>query len=118
MSDFYKPRPDRLFRIRFGLRTVFILVTVLGVWLGVQAKWIRDRHRALEGADMTDYFDPYMTPASWSLRLFGELGITGLAVERDQVGDYQALFPEAAVVEYVETEPVKPAPRNARAKRP
>ena len=33
--------PRRWFR--FSLRTFFVLLTLLAVWLGVQAKWIRDR---------------------------------------------------------------------------
>ena len=117
MNPLYLPRPERL-RVRFGLRTFFVLLTLLGVWLGVQVKWIRDRHRAMEGADMSGHPDPYMTPAPWSLRLFGELGITGISVERDQVLYYQTLFPEASVVEWVETGPVEQAPINPHVKEP
>lgn len=46
MSDLYLPRPERLrlrSLLRFSLRTFFVLLTLLGVWLGVHAKWIRDR---------------------------------------------------------------------------
>ena len=37
-------------RFQFSLRTFLVLLTFLGValgWLGVQVKWIRDRHEAL-----------------------------------------------------------------------
>jgi hypothetical protein len=36
-----KPRRCRWFR--FSLRTLFLLVTLLGVFLGVQVQWVRDR---------------------------------------------------------------------------
>jgi hypothetical protein len=35
--------PKRRPWFRYSLRTLFVLVTLLCVWLGVQAKWIRDR---------------------------------------------------------------------------
>jgi hypothetical protein len=31
---------------QFSLRTVFILMTILGIWLGIQVKWLRDRQEA------------------------------------------------------------------------
>jgi len=40
------PIPFRRRWFRFSLRTLFLLVTVFGVWLGVQVKWIQDRHEA------------------------------------------------------------------------
>ena len=38
-----KPRRN-LFR--FSLRTLFVLLTLFGVWLGMQVKWVRDRREA------------------------------------------------------------------------
>ncbi len=38
------PRFRRWFQ--FSLRGIFILMTLLGVWLGVQVKWVRDRQEA------------------------------------------------------------------------
>ena len=44
MSDLYLPRPERLrLRLRFGLRTFFVLVTLFGVWLGWELNFIRQR---------------------------------------------------------------------------
>jgi len=40
------PLPRRWFR--YSLRTLFVLVTVFCIWLGVQVKWIGDRHEALQ----------------------------------------------------------------------
>ena len=33
---------------RYSLRTLFVVLTVFCVWLGVQVKWIRDRREARE----------------------------------------------------------------------
>lgn len=41
-SELYLPRPERL-RLRFGLRTIFVLMTVFGVWFSYQVKWVQDR---------------------------------------------------------------------------
>jgi len=43
MTDLYKPRPDRLIRFRFTLRTMFVLMALVGAalgWVGVQLKWM------------------------------------------------------------------------------
>jgi len=54
--------PRRWFR--FSLRTLFVVLTILGVWLGVQVKWIKDRHAAkllLKGGERScalEHFDP------------------------------------------------------------
>ena len=44
MTDVYLPRPGRLSLPRYSLRTLLVSLTLLGVWLGVQVKWIKDRH--------------------------------------------------------------------------
>jgi hypothetical protein len=125
MTTLYKPRPDRWFR--FSLRTLFVLVTVLGVflgWLGVQVKWIRDRREARACSEewanayvvrigphtstaLASYFQPSTAwnyrPAPWSLRLFGEPGVYSIDVpswvdDRDEeVRRMKRLFPEAEV---------------------
>ena len=43
MSETMKPR-RRWFR--FSLRTLFVLLTLFGIWLGIQVKWVRDRQAA------------------------------------------------------------------------
>ncbi len=40
------PAPKRRW-LRFSLRTLFVVVTVLGCWLGWDLKWVNDRQRAL-----------------------------------------------------------------------
>ena len=65
---------------RFSLRTMFVLVTVVSVWLGWQVKWIRDRREFLKGEavifvahDMSYQRDGSCAPP-WPLGLFGEVG--------------------------------------------
>ncbi len=33
---------------RFSLRTLFVVVTVFGIWLGYELNWIRERHAIIE----------------------------------------------------------------------
>src|SRR5881296_2575500 len=52
MTTLYHPRPERWPQV--SLRTLFALVFLLAIplgWLGVQLKWIRDRHAASEWID-------------------------------------------------------------------
>ena len=37
------PRIPRWFRLRFSLRTLFVIVTVFGIWLGWQMSIVRER---------------------------------------------------------------------------
>jgi len=96
-------------RFRFSLRTLFVLVTVLSVWLGVQMKWIRDRHTALREARPFVRFSPHTSgmfqvehAAPWSIRIFGEQPVNTILVHAGGGNDYsedelKRLFPEARV---------------------
>ena len=109
-------QPRRWFR--FGLRTLFMVVTLFGVWLAVQVKWIRDRRAFLsqEGVwnlTIEQLLDPFdnelpedeLLPAPGVLWLFGEKGIPGILIDRtknsahDEARRREAmhLFPEAYV---------------------
>jgi len=46
MAGMEDPRPNRRW-FRFSLRTLLVATTIIAVWLGVQVKWIRDRHEIL-----------------------------------------------------------------------
>ena len=80
-----------------------MLVTVLCVglgWIGVQLKWIHDRHEALR---LTASGGNTMSP--WSIRILGEPGIKKIFVQYlgDQRSDearaaeIQRLYPESHV---------------------
>ena len=102
------PTPPR--RFRFGLRTLFAVVTVVSMWVAYHVNWIRQRHEAAAGDDVRVLYDdstnpfrddktpPNTTRAPWSLRLLGERGvlIIGVSSRRDVERIHQ-LFPEAKV---------------------
>jgi hypothetical protein len=100
---------------QFSLRTLFVLVTVLSVWLGYQLNWIRERHKALEELQQTSVvFDTYK-PAPWSIRLI-ERGVPSIAVNPDvardaqKVGRLKRLFPEAMICTPIDGLPVSRSP--------
>jgi len=114
-----KAKPKRRW-FRFSLRTLFVIVTVLGGLLAYQLNWIRQRHEIIAFYETsvapktgyawpldvvsyaaTEEFPPYRT-APWNLRLFGERGYAELGLFR-HVSDSEllrikGLFPEAEVI--------------------
>jgi len=120
------PVPLRRRYFYFSLRTLFVVVTILGAflgWLGVQVRWIHDRRQALEwilpyharqlAAESGSLPPPLKGSVShagmtapWSLRILGEKGIERLEVDQDWLGantpyslaKLRLLFPEAKVL--------------------
>jgi hypothetical protein len=89
-------------RFRFSLRTLFVLVTIVGVWLGFQLNWIRERHEFLrrpavseDSSILDDSACP--TKAPWELRLFGEPPIKVIVVPSAMTEEAGRLFPESLV---------------------
>ena len=92
---------------RYSLRTFFVVLTILGVWLGVQVKWIKDRDAALNDLSKVGYDLVAKTDAPWSIRILGADGFLCVYVFRtpsadrreiDQIIDrIRPLFPEATV---------------------
>ena len=93
---------------RFSLRTLFVVVTVLAIFLGCvayQLTWIQQRRAfadssCLNGAYLT--FEPDQNPpAPFPLGLFGERGALDVYLERDasqsEIATARRLFPEARV---------------------
>jgi hypothetical protein len=111
MTTLYKPRPERWPQV--SLKGFFVLLTLLCVflgWLGMQVKWIRDRHafreacRSLPG--VSAYFEPFRTQAGVydptcrapsALWLFGERGVKHITVPKRYEARIRRLFPEADV---------------------
>jgi hypothetical protein len=104
------------FRPRFSLRTLFVVISCLGVWLGWEVhtfRTIQERKEWLEhivskGATVTSsddartYGPPWPVPQiSWLRRLLGDraISMTSISVdEKDWERDFEmtkALFPEA-----------------------
>ena len=104
--------------LRFGLRTMFVVLTVFSVWLGWQAKIVRDRREALaklesDGSkvmttddvepllginDMYSWNDaPWPTIPRWR-KWIGDKPIVHIVVQKPKDGDLEQLhqlFPEA-----------------------
>ena len=90
MSHLYLSRPERL-PFRFSLRTFLLLLTVFGVWLGVQVKWVRDRHDALEWLRSGRISSPW-------LRNHGSyISSPSPYLPHYRTKEFESLFPEARV---------------------
>lgn len=84
-------------RWSYSLRTLFVVVTLVAIWLGWSVNWIRQRHEYLEQA----YSHGSGVPAPMVLRLLGESGSPVIVPQGDATDaemDYAAkLFPEAEI---------------------
>ena len=94
---------------RYSLRTLLILLTLFGVWLGVQGKWVRDRQRMLQWLSTKPVTIQY-GPAPWPLAISTTKGVKNILwcytngpspAERESHRKLQTelenLFPEAKV---------------------
>ena len=115
----WTPAPKRR-RFAYSLRTLFVAVTVLGIWLGYQLNWIRQR-RDIISDPQVQYACCYETlkieivgnvkrprkrrtyvaaprPLSW----FGEFGyaeiVLGKGTPAGELARVRSLFPEAQVM--------------------
>ena len=104
----------------YSLRTLFVVLTVFCIWLGVQVKWIKDRHEAMKwveainrrpdpvtkrASDEVFYFDPRSAP--WQIRILGELGVPEVPIKLSRIREsddldnrleeLKRLFPESVV---------------------
>ncbi len=80
-------------RLRFSLRTLFVLVTLVCLWLGPALNWMRQRSEARAWLkDHGGYVDqncfgydpfvycPHLHPAPWNIRILGEAGVASIWV--------------------------------------
>jgi hypothetical protein len=68
---------------RFGLRTMFVVVTVVCVWLGYHVNWMHRRRALLNERNVAVSFAPARRPPSFALWLLGERGATGVFLQYD-----------------------------------
>lgn len=110
MSTGAKPRR---FRFRFTLRTLFVLLSAFGIWLGVQVKWVQDRQDARKWIKARGYYLEHQNPddprykgpfyAPLGIRLLGEHGVGKIYIDKplagreDEFERLKTLFPEAEV---------------------
>ena len=89
--------------LRFRLRTLFIVVAVLGIpmgWVAYQLNWIRERHGFVtqKHCATTMVIFSAHTKAPWSLSIFGENPVSALTeVPAEYAEEGRRLFPEAIV---------------------
>ena len=96
--------PARRRWIRYSLRTLFVLVTLVCVYLGWAMNWIRQRREFLNRHDVTSYIS-YVSYAYSSnrapapLRLLGEegIGLLFFSGSDEEMKEAERLFPEAKV---------------------
>ena len=85
---------------RFSLRTLFVLVTIIGVaagWVAYQLNWIRQRHEFL-GRPPNGIYANDNSELPWSLKLFGEKAMYTVYTPELTKHEAEKLFPEAGVV--------------------
>lgn len=103
-------------RLRFSLRTLFVLITLLSIWPAYQLNWIRQRRQAREwltehGQYWPAAFQLHLPPSNApphpappSLRMFGEKGVYFFAFipkqgdtynEEAKIAELKRIFPEA-----------------------
>ena len=91
-------------RFRFGLRSMFVLVTVASIttaWLTHSFNWIRQRHAYKVGLNLYGPAQDHLRPtAPGGLWLFGEKGVWVIRISttKREVERAKQLFPEANVV--------------------
>ena len=110
MTPLYHPRPTRWPQVslrRFSLRTLFVLIAVVGITarVGPQLKWIWGRHQALNwlaagNGSVVGSVTPVDAPSP--IGLFGEKGVWGISLIKPHGGafnpeDLARLFPEARI---------------------
>ena len=100
----------QLRRLRFSLRTLFVVVTVVCVWLGWQVPIVRDRHGLLRW--VRDFEGPVLTAGPeddeslelpFFRRLIGDRAVTFIGfpsdvVSMEEIRRIERAFPEAEVV--------------------
>jgi hypothetical protein len=89
--------------VQFRLRTLFIAITLAGLFSAYQLRWIQKRHQALvDGIAVPHYFaaGERIPKAPLGIRVLGEKGMRWLLVSPSQFARVCKLFPEAEVIEY------------------
>ena len=97
-------KPNRR-RFRFGLRSLFIVVTLVAIWAAYSANWIRQRREFVRKTVSDPFhfsiaqFDSAFS-APGLLWLFGESGVESIVLQSPTESDFaeaRRLFPEAQI---------------------
>jgi hypothetical protein len=114
--------------LRFTLRGLFLVITLFGIWLGIQVNWLRQRQEARRWIEQHESPGQWSTKnptdvtmieldgtthpmkaaeAPWSLRLLGESRLAFIRLDKSKLTEadiprlnaLHALFPEAPGVD-------------------
>jgi hypothetical protein len=91
------PTPTRRRWFRFSLRTMFVVVTVVAIFVAYHVNWIRQRHEFLK-TEVATFPSQSRPSAPGLLWMFGEKGVPNLTVLHP--ADFvtaESLFPEATL---------------------
>ena len=102
------PLPTRRRWARFSLRTLFVLVTLVCIYLGWAMNWIRQRHAFLANQDALVHNDSVHAP--FALRFMGEEGYPYFYLEgsEEEIRELERLFPEAVINPFMRVLPQEP----------
>lgn len=94
------PAPIRRRRFRYSLRTIFVAMAVVAIFVAYHVNWIRQRREFLKIEDVWDFSGGFRgrPPAPGLLWMFGEKGIQHLVIGQSSDADLsvaESLFPEA-----------------------
>ncbi|WP_428304034.1 hypothetical protein [Lacipirellula sp.] len=94
--------PAKPFKLRFSIRAMLVVMTLLALWCGYGMNWIRQRREFMDSDIMTGIGGHTRAPGL--LFLLGERGYSILHVDFEEgdpkIGRIQALFPEAECMGY------------------
>ena len=96
--------PPRRRWFQFGLRTMFVAVTIVAIFVGYHVNWIQARREAIRSGIAVQHTfaaNQIVPRPPFALRLLGERGEEHLFVAPTQFERVCKLFPEAEVLEYV-----------------
>jgi len=91
---------------RYSLRTLLLVVTIVALWLGYSANWIRQRREFSKQPDVIASILPTWpngdhVKAPWQIRILGEQGVDAISTPDTQREEAERLFPESDFMPYI-----------------
>lgn len=91
--------PAKPFKLRFSIRAILVMMTLLAIWCGYSMNWIRQRREIIESSMAPPLTTGNDVTAPSLLWMFGEPGYHGILIARQkddaEVARVSSLFPEA-----------------------
>lgn len=93
--------PAKPFKLRFSIRAILVVMTLLALWCGYSMNWIRQRREVMASGVVSPHSRGRAVSAPQLLGLFGEAGYARLKVNLQfndpEFSRTQSLFPEAVL---------------------